>query len=145
MRWSGASKWEHPLSVAQHSLTVLAIREAEGPLTPGEARPELLHDVPEFMLGLDCITPLKAQLGKPFRDLEARLQRAIDTRYQLPQWTPEAYAIHKRADRLARNGHSKAHTASCKLALPSLNGDLNDRLAWQPPKPAHRYRLAWMF
>jgi hypothetical protein len=101
MRWSGASQWEHPLSVAQHSLTVLAIREAEGPLTPGEALRELLHDATEFMLGWDCITPLKAQLGKPFRDLEARLQSAIDTRYQLPEWTREAYAIHKQADRLA--------------------------------------------
>jgi uncharacterized protein len=101
MRWSGASQWERPLSVAQHSLTVLAIREAEGPLTPGEALRELLHDGTEFMLGWDCITPLKAQLGKSFRDLEARLQSAIDTRYQLPEWTPEAYTIHKRADRLA--------------------------------------------
>ena len=101
MRWSGASRWEHPLSVAQHSLTVLTIREAEGALTPGEALRELLHDATEFMLGWDCITPLKAQLGEPFRDLEARLQSAIDTRYQLPEWTPEAYAIHKRADRLA--------------------------------------------
>jgi hypothetical protein len=105
MRWGGASQWEHPLSVAQHSLTVLTIREAEGPLTPGEAPGEalreLLHDATEFMLGWDCITPLKAQLGKPFRDLEARLQSAVDTRYQLPEWTPEAYAIHKRADRLA--------------------------------------------
>ena len=84
MRWGGASQWEHPLSVAQHSLTVLAIREAEGPLTPGEALRELLHDATEFMLGWDCITPLKAQLGEPFRALEARLQSAIDTRYRLP-------------------------------------------------------------
>jgi 5'-deoxynucleotidase YfbR-like HD superfamily hydrolase len=91
MRWGGASQWEHPLSVAQHSLTVLTIRKAEGPLTPGEALRELLHDATEFMLGWDCITPLKAQLGKPFRDLEARLQSAIDTRYQLPEWTLEAY------------------------------------------------------
>jgi hypothetical protein len=29
LRWDGASRWAHPLSVAQHSLTVLAIREAE--------------------------------------------------------------------------------------------------------------------
>jgi hypothetical protein len=36
MRWGGASRWEHPLSVAQHSLTVLTIREADGALTPGE-------------------------------------------------------------------------------------------------------------
>ena len=101
MRWGGASRWEHPLSVAQHSLTVLTIREAGGALTPGEALRELLHDATEFMLGWDCITPLKAQLGEPFRALEARLQSAIDTRYRLPEWTPEAYAIHKRADRLA--------------------------------------------
>ena len=88
MRWGGASRWEHPLSVAQHSLTVLTIREADGALTPGEALRELLHDATEFMLGWDCITPLKAQLGEPFRALDARLQSAIDTRYRLPEWTP---------------------------------------------------------
>ena len=101
MRWGGASRWEHPLSVAQHSLTVLTIREGDGALTPGEALRELLHDATEFMLGWDCITPLKAQLGEPFRALEARLQSAIDIRYRLPEWTPEAHAIHKGADRLA--------------------------------------------
>ena len=101
MRWGGASQWEHPLSVAQHSLTVLAIREAEGPLTAGQGLRELLHDATEFMLGWDCIAPLKAQLGQPFRDLEARLQAAVDARYRLPPWTPESHAAHKRADRLA--------------------------------------------
>jgi 5'-deoxynucleotidase YfbR-like HD superfamily hydrolase len=101
MRWGGASRWEYPLAVAQHSLTVLTIREADGALTPGEALRELLHDATEFLLGWDCITPLKAQLGEPFRALEARLQSAIDTRYRLPEWTPEAYAIHKRADGVA--------------------------------------------
>jgi hypothetical protein len=66
MRWSGVSRWEHPLSVAQHSLIVLAICEAERLLTPGEALRELLHDATEFMLGWDCITPLKAHLaGRP--------------------------------------------------------------------------------
>ena len=44
MRGGGASRWENPLSVAQHSLTVLTIREADGALTPGEAARELLHD-----------------------------------------------------------------------------------------------------
>ena len=101
MRWGGASQRAHPLSVAQHSLTVLAIREAEGPLTAREGLRELLHDATEFMLGWDCIAPLKAQLGEPFRQLEARLQAAVDARYQLPSWTAEAYAKHKRADRLA--------------------------------------------
>jgi len=31
-RWGGYSKWDLPLSVAQHSLAVLALREAEAPL-----------------------------------------------------------------------------------------------------------------
>jgi uncharacterized protein len=101
MRWGGASRWPHPLSVAQHSLTVLAIREAEGPLTAGEALRELMHDATEFMLGWDCIAPLKAELGAPFRQLEARLQAAVDARYRLPAWTAEGHASHKRADRLA--------------------------------------------
>ena len=47
MRWGGASQWAHPLSVAQHGLTVLAIREAEGPLTTQEGLRELLHDATE--------------------------------------------------------------------------------------------------
>jgi uncharacterized protein len=101
MRWGGASRWPHPLSVAQHSLTVLAIRETEGPQTAGEALRELLHDAAEFMLGWDCVAPLKAQLGAPFRQLEARLQAAVEARYRLPPWTAEDYAKHKRADRLA--------------------------------------------
>jgi hypothetical protein len=98
LRWGGASRWAHPLSVAQHSLTVLAIREAEGPLTPAGALRELCHRV---HAGLDCIAPLKAQLGEPFRELEARLQAAVDARYHLPSWAAEDYAKHKRADRLA--------------------------------------------
>jgi hypothetical protein len=45
-RWAGYSAWDLPLSVAQHSLTVMAIREvSSGPgLTPPEAVRELLHD-----------------------------------------------------------------------------------------------------
>ena len=83
------------------SMTVLAIREADGPLTARETLRELLHDATEFMLGWDCIAPLKAQLGQPFRVIEARLQAAVDARYQLPPWTAEDYASHMRADRLA--------------------------------------------
>jgi hypothetical protein len=40
----GASQWSHPFSIAQHSLTVLAINEVDGPLTAHEALCELLHD-----------------------------------------------------------------------------------------------------
>src|SRR5271165_5086986 len=74
---------------------------ADGPLTAREGLRELLHDATEFMLGWDCIAPLKAQLGALFRQLEARLQAAVDARYQLPPWTAEDHAKHERADRLA--------------------------------------------
>ena len=52
-RWAGYSAWNHPLSVAQHSLTVLALRRrsARRRLTPAEARRELLHDATEALLG----------------------------------------------------------------------------------------------
>jgi hypothetical protein len=36
-RWGGSSKWEHSLSVAQHSLTALALRELDGPLMFGRS------------------------------------------------------------------------------------------------------------
>jgi len=42
-RWGGHSCWEPPLSVAQHSLLVLMLRQQMQPLTPGEALRELLH------------------------------------------------------------------------------------------------------
>ena len=64
-RWGGHSRWELPLSAAQHSLTVLAIRqrmEGRG-LAAGAAFRELLHDADEGLLGFDCITPLKPHTG----------------------------------------------------------------------------------
>ena len=109
-RWAGYSAWDLPLSVAQHSLTVLALcRAAPGPrLTDAEALRELLHDAVEALLGgWDPITPLKPHLGDGFARLVARLQAAIDARYALPPWTAESYARHKHADRLA--AASEAH------------------------------------
>ncbi len=100
-RWSGSSKWDLPLSVAHHSLTVLALREAEGPLTARESMRELLHDATEFMIGWDCLAPLKPQLGPEFARLDRRLQLAVDQRYQLPAWTEDSHTRHKHADRLA--------------------------------------------
>ena len=108
-RWAGYSAWDLPLSVAQHSLTVLALCQATpGPrLTEAEARRELLHDAVEALLGWDPITPLKPHLGEGFARLVARLQAVVDERYTLPPWTARAHARHKRADRLA--AASEAH------------------------------------
>jgi uncharacterized protein len=102
-RWGGHSAWELPLSVAQHSLGVLAIRMAEpGPgLTKVEQLRELLHDADEGFLSFDCITPVKPHLGQGYASLVERLQRVIAARYQLPAWTEQDYARHKCADRLA--------------------------------------------
>jgi hypothetical protein len=57
------------------------------------------------MGGWDPITPLKPHLGPGFSALVTRLQAAVNHRYDLPAWTPDDYAEHKRADRceLARN------------------------------------------
>jgi len=65
-RWGGASRWHEPLSVAQHSLLVLRIREMDEVLTAREALRELLHDASEGLLGWDPIGPLKPHLGEPF-------------------------------------------------------------------------------
>ncbi|GAB0117916.1 HD domain-containing protein [Acidisoma sp. 7E03] len=103
-RWAGYSAWNHPLSVAQHSLTVLALREtaAERPLTPAEARRELLHDATEALLGgFDPITPLKPHLGEGYRHLVTLHQAAVAQRYGLPDWDAESYRAHKAADHLA--------------------------------------------
>jgi len=105
-RWGGESVWPWPLSVAQHSLLVLALRrswaEEDGePLSPALQRAELLHDAEEGFLGFDCISPLKRVLGEPFRIVGDRLMAAIAVRYRLPEWTPGTHATHKRADSIA--------------------------------------------
>ena len=106
-RWGGATRWRQSLSVAQHSLLVLQIREIEEDLTPREALRELLHDASEGLLGWDPIGPLKDHLGEPFRQLEHRLQALVGERYALPSWEAAAYRRHKAADRLA--AASEAH------------------------------------
>jgi len=109
-RWAGYSAWDLPLSVAQHSLTVLALcRAAPGPeMYAAEALRELLHDAVEALMGgWDPIAPLKPHLGDGFARLVVRLQAAVDERYALPAWTEESHARHKHADRLA--AASEAH------------------------------------
>jgi hypothetical protein len=103
-RWAGHSCWELPLSVAQHSLSVLELCKAlpGPPLTPAEEMRELCHDATETLMGgWDPITPLKPHLGSGFDALVLRLQTAVDARYALPPWDPRSYARHKHADRLA--------------------------------------------
>ncbi|ABM33346.1 phosphohydrolase [Paracidovorax citrulli] len=99
-RWGGESAWPLPLSVAQHSLLVLELRRAAapGPLSPDEELLEILHDAEEGFLGFDCISPLKAVLGEPFRAVGDRLMQAVAQRYALPAWTADGHRLHKQAD-----------------------------------------------
>lgn len=149
-RWGGHSAWPLPLSVAQHSITVMLLRRAAAaaPLAPLAELRELLHDAEEGLLGFDCISVLKPFLGDGFRDLTARLDRAVCERYGLPPWTPEEHAIHKRADRLAAaseavhvvgwSAHEVLHTL--KITVPPLEVDpllaLYGGQAWEPWSPA---------
>jgi len=102
-RWGGHSAWPLPLSVAQHSITVLQLRRLWSPvqLDPLVALRELLHDAEEGLLGFDCISVLKPFLGDSFRELSKRLEQAVFLRYGLPAWTTREHQVHKRADRLA--------------------------------------------
>jgi hypothetical protein len=98
-RWGGHSVWPAPLSVAQHSLAVLALRRAAKPAAGVAAlRRELLHDAEEGLTNFDCISPLKPFLGEGFRQLQQRLQAAIALRYALPEWSPAEHRLHKKLD-----------------------------------------------
>ena len=100
-RWGGHSVWPGaPLSVAQHSLAVLALRRdrARPPLGVAEQRRELLHDAEEGLINFDCISPLKPFLGPGFAALQTRLQDAVALRYGLPAWTAEEKRAHKSCD-----------------------------------------------
>ena len=154
-RWGGHSCWELPLSVAQHSLAVLAIRQRmEGrALAPAAALRELLHDADEGLLGFDCITPLKPQLGDAYARLTGRLQATIAERYRLSPWEQENYLLHKRADRLAAISEA-SHVAGWSRAeiheefgpAEILSDDPLPRAApqlrpWEPWSPALAARL----
>ncbi len=155
-RWGGHSRWDLPLTVAQHSLLVLVLRQQmqpHQPLTPDEALRELLHDGEEF-IGFDPIAPLKPHLGEQFHALTGRLRAAIAERYTLPEWRPDEYVLHKRADHLAAASealhvagwerHELADTLGIRLAplqddpLPLLQG-------LQPWEPWPARRAAALF
>ncbi len=145
-RWGGESSWPLPLSVAQHSLLVLALRRqwSDTPLTPSEALLELLHDAEEGFLGFDCISPLKDVLGLSFRAVSSRLMSAVSQRYELRTWTPAAHAVHKRADSVAAASEAvhcigwPAHEVRDVLGIvhPVLNvdplADIYDCRPWEP-------------
>jgi hypothetical protein len=115
-RWGGHSVWPAPLSVAQHSLSVLALRRAaKPPATRAALRRELLHDAEEGLTNFDCISPLKPFLGEGFAQLQQRLSAVIATRYALPAWNAADRALHKRLD-IAMAAAEAVHVAGWSRA-----------------------------
>ena len=148
-RWGGHSAWPLPLSVAQHSITVMLLRRAASPtpLSPLEDLRELLHDAEEGLLGFDAISVIKPFLGEGFRALTSRLERSVFLRYGLPAWRPDEHALHKQADRLAAASEA-VHVAgwtpqevrdTLKIEAAPLDADPLQPLfggeAWEPWPP----------
>jgi hypothetical protein len=153
-RWGGHSKWPLPLSVAQHSLTVVelfkarAIRRGLPPPTGGQLLRELLHDADEALIGgFDAIAPLKPLLGEGYARIVAGLQGAITQRYRLEPYTAAEAECHKHADSLAAASEA-VHVAGWKpeevvtllnIGLPALSrdplGGLFPEQAWEPWAP----------
>lgn len=102
-RWGGHSIWPLPLSVAQHSLLVLAIHRSSNPAentTSSDLR-ELLHDAEEGLVGFDPISPLKPIFGDAFNAVMLGLQTAVFARYGIQHWSDSERKRHKKADVLA--------------------------------------------
>jgi hypothetical protein len=148
-RWGGHSAWPLPLSVAQHSLTVLALSRAASPtgLAPHAELRELLHDADEGLLGFDAISVIKPFLGDGFHALAGRLQDVVFQRYALSYWSDEEKAQHKRIDRVAAAseavhvaGWSRAEVKQVlKIPFQPLDDDpllpIYGGTPWQPWTP----------
>lgn len=152
-RWGGHSAWPLPLSVAQHSITVMLLRRAAagGTLAPLDELRELLHDADEGLIGFDCLSPVKPFLGDRFQQLSLRLQDAVFLRYGIPRWSDAEFLLHKQADRIAAASEA-VHVAgwseqevrrTLKITEQPLRDDpLQTRYgdpAWQPWPPALAY------
>jgi uncharacterized protein len=101
-RWNGQTKGLHAWSVAQHSdLVVDIVRQLKPRATARLLMAAKLHDASEYVTH-DLITPLKAAVGDVFKELEARLTRAIFLRFGLPATlsAPDKVLI-KKADHIA--------------------------------------------
>ncbi len=133
-RWAGESIWPRAMSVAQHSLLVLAIRLqlAGGQLSVAEQRRELLHDAEEGLIGFDCIRPFKQCLGEPFERVSGVLSAAIATRYDLTPWNEVDKPLHKLADHLAAASEAVHIVGWSRVELHELLGIDLEPLAKDP-------------
>ena len=100
-RWNGQTRGDHAFSVAEHSVVVEGLCAKLQPgLEPHWRMAALVHDAPEYVIG-DMISPFKAALGPGYKDIEARLARAIHLRFSLPAEIPHRIErLIKTADRI---------------------------------------------
>ena len=147
-RWGGHSRWDLPLSVAQHSLLVLVVRQkmnALRPLTAAEALRELLHDAEEAFLCFDLA--LEAASRRRVQVVTDRLRSAIAIRYQISQWQGAHLVLHKQADHLAAASEALHVTGWSRsdirdtlgMTVAPISDDplplLDGLQAWQPWPP----------
>lgn len=89
-RWNGQTSGNHAFSVAEHSVVVLDLFEQLYPKASVHDRmTTLLHDAAEYVVG-DMISPFKAVLGGNYKQVEARLDEAVNRRFGLTAPTPSA-------------------------------------------------------
>lgn len=87
-RWNGQTSGDHAFSVAEHSVVVLDLFEQLYPKASVEERmTTLLHDGAEYVIG-DMISPFKAVLGGSYKEVEARLDEAVNRRFGVRAPTP---------------------------------------------------------
>ena len=131
-RWNGQTKGPEIFSVAQHSLLVEALFSAcEVRPSVGARLAALLHDAPEYVIG-DMISPFKAAIGGDYKRIEARLKRAILTRFGLPAETPDEL---NRAIKLA----DRASAYLEATALAGFSTAEARKLFGEPSLPTHDF------
>jgi hypothetical protein len=131
-RFGGHSR--HFYSVAQHSVIVCDLLEAEG-ATPDELMAALLHDASEAYLG-DLPHPIKhrSELGAAFKAAEKRLEAVIAERFALP----DASARVKPLDRALLATERKVFS-DVSWHWPELDGahELDLKIEAWAPERAH--------
>ena len=101
-RWNGQTNGDHAFSVAQHSLLVETVfSHMDTGATAAAKLAALLHDAPEYVIG-DMISPFKAVVGGGYKEVEKRLQSAVNLRFSLPAVTSSGLLkMIKQADTVA--------------------------------------------
>lgn len=149
-RWVGAL--ETPLSVAQHSLFVRDIFYRIAPELANFSIHALKHDAHEYLLG-DITTPVVRLLGaydegfaRRLDGIKARLDRAIESRFQIPPAPEPVQRAVADADLIAAHLEWKALMPAANGPSPFAPGRRFPNLRPKPiswPEAADAFRLAF--